>query len=153
MASTRQNKETMRLQIANAPYNAPMVQQDLFRDYPALVRRITIGIVGAALFGLIGWRIAAVTAPPPLALTTPAHALSTSSRIITVSGHTAPGAALTINGEVFAPDASGAFTTHIVLLPGVNTVAIEARRRHSRPARIERIIEVQRNDAPLADLP
>lgn len=100
--------------------------------------------------GLIGVRIAAIFEPPTLTIDHPNDLLSTSSRFVTVTGRTEPGALLTINGSAFVPDTTGTFTTDVILAPGVNTIAVEARRRHSRPARIERRITVQAANAPLA---
>ncbi|MBI4434339.1 hypothetical protein HY635_00770 [Candidatus Uhrbacteria bacterium] len=127
-----------------------MLQPSLFTDYPSVIRRFLIGAVALLVLGGIGYRVAAIIAPPILSVRQPADQLSTSSRIITISGATEPGALLTINGETFIPDTSGAFTTDVVLLPGVNTIAIEARRRHGWTARVERRIHVRAADAPIA---
>lgn len=127
-----------------------MFRPSLHTDVPTTVRRTLTAAVIFLVLGVAGFRMLAVMTPPRLTITTPPEQLSTSSRIVTITGTTEPGAALTINGHVLVPDASGAFTTDVVLLPGANTVAIEARRRHSRRARIERQINVHAAEAPLA---
>lgn len=127
-----------------------MVQPSLFTDVPTVVRRMLVALVVLAILGVAAYRMLAVIAPPSLSIATPRDQLSTSSRIVTISGTTEPGVQLTINGSAFAPDATGAFTTDVVLLPGMNTIAIEARRKHSRPARVERRINVRSSDAPVA---
>lgn len=129
----------------------PMQRTLPLYDGPSIARRVALAAVVAAILGLIGWRVIVVRMPPPLALVSPAATLhATASRIITVAGSTEPGAGITINGAPFVPDPAGGFAADIVLLPGVNTITIEARRPHSRPARIERTIRVRANDAPLA---
>ncbi len=115
-----------------------------------MIRRLLIGAVALLVLGVAGYRIAAVVTPPPLSVNQPADQLSTSSRVITIAGTTEPGALLTINGIAFIPDTSGAFTTDVVLLPGVNTIAIEARRRHGWTTRVERRIHVRAAEAPIA---
>ena len=127
-----------------------MVQPSLFPDCPPTVRRVAIAAVVLAILGVAAYRMIAVIAPPPLSIATPLDQLSTSSRIVTISGTTEPGASLTINGSAFAPDATGAVTTAVVLLPGMNTIAIEARRRHGWTARVERRIHVRAAEAPIA---
>ncbi|MBI4450222.1 hypothetical protein HY634_04125, partial [Candidatus Uhrbacteria bacterium] len=104
-----------------------LVQPSLFTDVPTVLRRAAIGAVVLLVLGVAGVRILAVVTPPRLTITTPSAQLSTSSRIVTITGTTEPGAALTINGQPLVPDATGAFTTDVVLLPGANTIAIEAR--------------------------
>ena len=127
-----------------------MLQSSLLHDYPSRMRRMGIGAIVLLVLGVIGYRIVALVMPPTLTVTEPSDQLSTSSRIVTIQGHTEPGAILVINGETLAPDISGAFTTDAILLPGVNTITVEARRRHSRTARVERRIHVRAADAPLA---
>ena len=127
-----------------------MLQPSLFTDYPSVIRRFLIGAAVLLVLGGIGYRVAAIIAPPVLSVREPADQLSTSSRIITIEGETEPGALLTINGIALAPDTAGAFTTDVVLLPGVNTIAIEARRRHGWATRVERRIHVRAAEATLA---
>ncbi|MFH1430069.1 MAG: hypothetical protein ABIG71_00925 [Candidatus Uhrbacteria bacterium] len=119
-------------------------------DAPLLVRRLAVAGVAVVILGVLGFRILSVRTPPPLTISTPVNLLSTTSRIITIEGNTAPGATITINGEEYTPDSGGAFSADIVLLPGVNTIAIESYRRHSRAAHVERTIHVHAANAPLA---
>jgi len=119
-------------------------------DFPTTIRRTAVLAVALLILGVAGIRIIAVVTPPRLTIIDPPAQLSTSSRIVTITGTTEPGVVLTINDQPFVPDATGAFTTDIVLLPGSHTIAIEARRRHSRPNRIERQVNVRAADAPVA---
>jgi hypothetical protein len=127
-----------------------MVQPSLFSDFPTTIRRALLGVVVISILGVAAYRMLAMIAPPPLTIASPADRLSTSSRIVTITGTTEPGVALTINGQPFVPDGAGMFTTDVVLLPGMNTIAIEAKRRHGRPTRVERRINVRTADAPIA---
>ena len=130
-----------------------MVQQKLFTDVPTLLRRGALALAALAVLGAIGARVLDVRTPPLLTISEPTNLLSTTSRIITIEGTTAPGASLTINGAPYAPDTNGAFSADVILLSGVNTIAIESRLRHSKPARVERTIHVHPADAPLALIP
>ena len=127
-----------------------MLQQSLFTDYPSLIRRSAVVVVVLLLLGVVGSRVLTILTPPPLTIDRPADLLSTSSRFVTIAGKTEPGVALTINGVAFVPDAAGAFSTDIILTPGANTIDIEARRRHSRPARVTRRVQVLAASAPVA---
>lgn len=127
-----------------------MFQPSLLDDYPSRVRRFTIAAVILVVLGVVGYRIAAMIAPPPLAIEQPSDALSTTSRLITIRGTTAPGATITVNGQEFVPDARGAFTKDIVLVPGVNIIEFEAHTKHSRTTKVIRRIQVVTSDAPVA---
>ena len=127
-----------------------MIQRSLFSDFPTTVRRAAVAVVVIIIMGMATYRLLAMVAPPPLAVAQPLDQLSTSSRIVTITGTTEPGVQLTINGATFTPDTTGTFTTDVVLLPGMNTIAIEAHRKHGRSARIERRINVRSADAPVA---
>lgn len=102
------------------------------------------------VLGVVGHRISTIIAPPPLVIRTPEDKASTASRMVTIVGTTAPGALLTVNGAAITPDGSGSFSTDVVLVPGANTIDITARRRHSRSAKIQRLIYVHAANAPLA---
>lgn len=106
--------------------------------------------VAILVVGVLGFRVYALVRPPSLIIEQPADYLSTSSRTITVRGVTVPGAELTINGRTFVPDPHGGFVAELVLLPGTNTIELEAKTRHSRAARIIRRIQVMSADAPIA---
>jgi len=127
-----------------------MLQQSLFTDYPSLIRRAAVLAAIVVVVGVLGARMLAVLTPPTLVVEQPADLLSTSSRFVTISGRTEPGAHVTVNGSAFIPDASGAFSMDVILAPGANTIAIEARRRHSRAAQIIRRIQVSPASAPVA---
>ena len=127
-----------------------MLQPSLFRDYPTVLRRIAMVSVGVLVLGIIGYRVYALMRPPTLLLEQPTDYLSTTSRTIIVRGVTVPGAVLTINGRTFVPDQRGGFSAELVLLPGTNTIELEAKMRHSRAARIIRRIQVTSADAPVA---
>ncbi len=127
-----------------------MLQPSLLDDFPTRLRRAVISGVVLIVLGMLGYRIMAFVQPPPLVLASPQDQLSTSSRIITISGTTAPGASLSINGRSFVPDAAGNFATDLVLVPGVNTIELESRTAHSRPARVIRRVQVVPSGAPVA---
>ena len=127
-----------------------MLQSSLFTDYPTRMRRIVGMGVAVVMVGILATRIIAIVVPPPLVLESPPEQLHTSSRTVTIRGTTAPGATVYINGRPFTPNAQGAFTADVILIPGANTIGLEARTRHSRSAHIERHIQVIAADAPVA---
>lgn len=127
-----------------------MFQPSLLDDYPSRVRRFAVVAVILVVLGALGYRVAAIVAPPLLAIEQPSDALSTTSRLITIRGITSPGATITVNGQAFVPDARGAFTKDIVLVPGVNIIEFEARTKHSRTTKVIRRIQVITSEAPVA---
>lgn len=126
-----------------------MLRPSLHHDFPTRIRRMAIGAVAFLVVGLLAARIIATIAPPPLTIHEPTDRLVTGSRVLSIRGTTAPEAELHINGRSLAPDTAGRFATDVILLPGLNTIEVSARRRHSQPIVIRREVQVVEMKAPL----
>jgi len=70
--------------------------------------------------------IAPDTTPPSLSLDSPSDGLTTETPVVTASGTTEPGAALSINGISVTVESDGSFSCTIALVEGINTVAATA---------------------------
>lgn len=102
---------------------------------------LLIIVVGAVL-GYLGWEINNITAPPALAVTSPAADVIVEERLITVIGQTTPEAQVKINDQAIAVDSAGNFGQELSLQPGLNTIKVVAQKKHSRTILITREILV-----------
>lgn len=96
--------------------------------------------VGAAVLALIfGVSTSRALTPPELVVVTPENGAVALEPVTTLSG-SAPGAqTIMVNGTVLPQTATpGAFDALIPLSPGTNLLRVSAKKRHSRPAVIER---------------
>ena len=100
--------------------------------------RIIILVVVLAIISYLGLHLQGLLSPPPLTLTTPADGLITSNRTLEINGETAPGAQVKINGSSLPIPQTGKFSHTLVLTRGINTIAVSARKRYSKPAVIKR---------------
>lgn len=102
------------------------------------LRRLTILLASAALAAYIGLQIRGLRLAPPLELYSPVPGLTTADSVVELSGKTAPGALLEVNGAVLTPSRFGQFSRKMVLNRGLNTIVVTARRRYSKMATVER---------------
>lgn len=103
---------------------------------PVLIRRVGIGLLIVAVLVYLGWEVSKIVTPPALTVTSPPENLITKENVVTIAGTTEPEALVLINSQQTFVDQSGAFSETIVLEPGVNTIAIAAKKQRSR----ERVI-------------
>lgn len=112
---------------------------------------MTIGRLGALLtiiilIGYVGFNIQRLVVAPALTLSAPAQGLTTSSATLEVRGKTTPGAEVRINGSLLPPLRNGEFSHELTLAKGVQTITVEARKRYSNPATIERQVFILGSD-------
>jgi len=110
---------------------------------PKLIKNIIIGILIAAVVGIISWEIEKIETPPRLTITYPESSINTSEKNVTLVGDTEPGAELSINNQPALPDPNGHFSQKIDLKDGLNTIVITAKKKHSRENVIYRQIIVE----------
>jgi hypothetical protein len=124
---------------------AAFVRRLSWRDVrisPLVWRRVAATLAVAVVGVYLGGRFLAMVRPPALTVVTPAVALSTTSRVVTVAGSVEPGVNVAVNGQPVATAADGTFATSVTLAVGTNTVRVSAARRYGRPATVERQVFV-----------
>lgn len=71
--------------------------------------------------------------PPTLQLTQPADALTMFTPTTAVSGITATGTKVTVNGEIVEVSSNGRFQLDVALAPGLNTITVTAQKSYTKP--------------------
>lgn len=101
----------------------------------------------AAAFAFVAYLLVQTTSilnAPRLVIFAPQDDTTTTAAVIEVSGQTQSDAAVSINGEIVAPDASGNFSYQLKLQEGVNIIEIIVSRRLSPKTKAKRIIRLSR---------
>ena len=95
------------------------------------IRRLIILFVITILLGYVGAIIYQTLSPPRIVLNIPLTGFRTQATSIIIKGQTETGALVQINQQPIALDARGTFEQELTLLDGLNTVHIEAQKKHS----------------------
>lgn len=90
------------------------------------------------LFGYLGWQIQSIVAPPEIVLFSPADESITLKAISTVEGLVEEDTTVFVNGSQVIVNADRTFKTDVDLEKGLNVIVVEAERRYSRRAHVER---------------
>jgi transcriptional regulator with XRE-family HTH domain len=114
-----------------------MVFPKLFRD-----GLIILAIVACALY--LGLYLKKITAPPDLAIISPADNAVLSDYNITIIGVTTPESEVTINGQAILADKSGDFQQAVTLKSGVNIIVVKAKKKYGRENTVTRQILVEK---------
>ncbi len=110
---------------------------------PVLARNAIIGVLIAACLIYLGLLLKRIFEPPFLAIEYPTDNLTTADNRLTVRGRTEPETEITINNENVVVTSSGAFERDVFLQPGLNTIAVTAEKKYSRPATLLRQVLVE----------
>lgn len=103
-------------------------------NLPVFLRSLVTVASVAALLGYLGYQINVRLKPPALSISSPANGFIAKEQALLVRGATERETLVTINGQDIAADAEGNFHAQIFLSPGINTIAIAARRKHGKAA-------------------
>ncbi len=95
-------------------------------------RRLIIAFVLLLILGYAGFVIDKSISPPVVTFASPLEDFRTQENSIILKGQTEPGTTVTINRQPVILDSSNGFTQDIPLTDGLNTITIEAKKKHSR---------------------
>jgi cytoskeletal protein RodZ len=95
-------------------------------------RRLSIGFVILLVLAYAGFVIHESISPPVVTFATPLKDFRTQDNSTILKGQTEPGTTVTINKQPVVLDSSNAFTQEIALTEGLNSITIEAKKKHSR---------------------
>jgi len=109
---------------------------------PKIVKALVIVLILLISFTYLGVKIEGIFSPPTLVVTSPQVNLVVKDPLIEIKGQAEIGSNIMINQRQVLPDDLGFFEEVINLKEGINIIEITARKRYSRDARIERIIQV-----------
>jgi len=94
-----------------------------------------------ALFSYLGFQVASFLGKPPLSISSPLPEERVSTPEIVVSGKTDPDASVLIDGKLVVVNQDGYFEETVSLLPGENSLVIEAiSRRNKKSIKTRKVI-------------
>lgn len=94
--------------------------------------------VALTVVGYLGWQIHAIMSPPEVVLLSPSDASITSDAMVEVEGMVEGEATVYVNGQQVVVNQDQTFEAFVDLDRGLNVITIEAERRYSRRAVVER---------------
>lgn len=104
-------------------------------------RFVQIAVLGLLVVGIVGYlafQVRDIIAPPSVVLLTPEDESMTNIPTILVDGYVDTEATVYINGDQVVLNSDFSFESQIDLQQGLNVIVVEAERRYSRRARVER---------------
>jgi len=103
-----------------------------FLALPSLMKYIGIGVVLLGTFGYLGWQVNRILEPPMLTLLSPDDGHITTDDHITIKGLSDPETDIAINGKGVSYTKNGQFEQTLDLVEGVNTIVVEATKKHGQ---------------------
>lgn len=98
---------------------------------PKIIRNVITAIILIICLTYLGGKIQAIVRPPALKIISPATDMITDKNTILITGDTEPETKVTINGQKVLVQSDGEFFKQLFLQPGVNTIKIIAKKKHS----------------------
>ena len=98
--------------------------------------------------GYLIWQIRGIVEPPRLSVYSPLEGHVVSQPTTVVQGETEKESRLTVNGQEIMVSESGRFETKIDLSNGVNTIVIEATKKHGKTTSVTRHLVVKQKIKP-----
>jgi len=123
-----------------APMRTPRqkVRRSRFFVLNSFMKFGLLSLVALTVVGYLGWQIQAIISPPDVVLISPVDASMTNEAIVVVEGVVEGEATVYVNEEQVVVNYDQSFETVVDLEKGLNVIKIEAERRYSRRAIIER---------------
>jgi cytoskeletal protein RodZ len=122
------------------PLNEPFL-----RLTPQIAVIGTIFLFLTIFFGYLAFQYNTYISPPSLVVETPQEGEIVNSDKLRILGKAQSDAVLSINGEKIVVESNGNFDTTVSLLPGINTISIEATSKYGKKKNITRTIQLQEN--------
>ncbi len=100
-----------------------------------------IGVLAFVILGVfsyLGWQVHSIVSPPEVVVFSPGDAAVTDEAIVHVEGLVQGEATVYVNGEQIVVGDDHVFEVDVDLEKGLNTIVVEAERRYSRRATLER---------------
>ncbi len=110
---------------------------------PAVVRNTIIVIAAIFCFVYLGFLVKKIFEPPFLVIDKPPADITVTERQLDINGRTEPESEIRINGQIVQVGGNGAFNETVYLEPGLNTIAVTAKKKYSRSTSVVRNILLQ----------
>ncbi|HBL39800.1 TPA: hypothetical protein DDZ10_03985 [Candidatus Uhrbacteria bacterium] len=116
------------------------VRKGRFLVTPRLLKLGVLSLLLLGVTGYLGFQVRSILEPPSLSVVSPEDGSKTDSAILIVLGVIKEEARIKVNGETVLPSKDGTFEATIMLERGLNIIAVEGKKRYSRPATIYRMV-------------
>ncbi len=103
-----------------------------FRAFPDLMKYLSVAAVLFVVLGYLGWQVNRILEPPMLTLASPEDGYITSDEQVMIRGAAEPETNITINGKNVSLAEEGHFEQELDLVEGVNTIVVEATKKHGK---------------------
>ncbi len=111
-----------------------------FTAWPSVVRNSLFGLAGLSVVFYLGLQVKDTISPPNLSLVGPDNGFIAYDNTIRLQGASEPATTVMINGQAIKSDEHGNFAEAIALTPGVNTIVVEAKKKHGKSTQTTRHI-------------
>ena len=122
------------------------VKRNYLNNLPDFFRYGFVIIFLLALFLYLGLQVKNIVEPPRLEVYSPPQGYVTNELSISLQGETDKEVNVTLNGKDIGTDEEGDFEEIIDLSPGVNTLIIEAKKKHGKTTREVRHVTLKVED-------
>lgn len=125
------------------PHRLPRVRvrKGRFLVFSRYIAAATLLTVVLGVVGYFVWQTSALLRPPAVVITTPNDGLTVDSALLSLDGYVKDhDVTLTINGKTVAITEQQQFAAEVDLTRGLNIITVEAKRRYSRKAVLQRRI-------------
>ncbi|MBT4120884.1 MAG: hypothetical protein HOA57_01430 [Candidatus Magasanikbacteria bacterium] len=122
------------------------VKRNYLHDLPAFLRYGFVIIFLLSLFFYLGMQVKNIVEPPRLEVYSPPQGFITNEMSMVLNGETDKEVSVSLNGKDIGTDEEGNFEEVIDLSPGVNTLTIEARKKHGKTTREVRHVTLKIED-------
>lgn len=110
---------------------------------PGLVLAVTTVVFVTLFFGYVTYQYRSFAGAPILIVDQPQADLTVSDPLLNIVGRTDPDAAILLNGQEVKTSEDGAFSTHITLSEGVNTLNFVAENTLGKTSKVTRTVVVR----------
>ncbi len=123
----------------NKPVATPQQRPwHFFTAWSSVVRNSVLAFGGLLMVTYLGLQVKQTIAPPQLALVGLDNGFIVQDKTVTLRGFSEPEAQVLVNGQTIKSDEQGNFAEAIALNPGVNTIVVEAKKKHGKTTQTTR---------------
>jgi len=119
-------------------------EKKFFINLPSVIKKISFILIVLILFIYILKQINFITTPPKITINYPPDSLIVYNNFLIINGQTEPEVKIKINQEDVLLQPDNTFQQKISLLPGINSIIIEGKKKYSSTTILEKKIIYQK---------
>lgn len=142
-------EEELRYKKEKTPHPTRAYRHTNFSNLPQALRYafVFLVVVGVSLY--LGGQIRETLEPPKLTVTSPVNGYTTHENRVVITGFTDKEVEVSINGTRIVSDEKGTFAEDIALTPGINSITVEAIKKHGKKTAETRHVIMKERDGSL----